>query len=284
MKEFHKQKNKYVKQIVLKVRDLNKSLDFYQKILGFDVLEKTANKVLLTADGSTPIITLTSYANIIKKLPKRKGLYHFAILLPERFQLGLFIKNLRENNYEITGGTDHGVSEAIYLKDPDDNGIEVYSDLDSSEWNRKNGQIEMITDPLDYEDILDEAGDRVWDGIPKKAKIGHIHLHVGNLEKAEEFYVQGLGFNLIQKMGRSALFLSTGGYHHHIGLNTWNGVGADPQPENAAGMSYYIIKFPDQKTINESIENLKKLGYKIIEKENDIFTEDPAGNFIKLVI
>lgn len=283
MKEFHNQENKYVKQIVLKVRDLNKSLNFYQEILGFEVLEKAANKVLLTADGSTPIITLTSSDKIIKKLPKRTGLYHFAILLPERFQLGLFLKNLRENNYDITGGADHGVSEAIYIKDPDDNGIEVYSDLDNSEWNRKNGQIEMITDPLDYEDILDETGDRVWDGIPKKTKIGHIHLHVDNLEKAEEFYVQGLGFDVIQKMGKSALFLSTGGYHHHIGLNTWNGVGADSQPENAAGMGYFVIKFPDQRTISETLDNLKKMGYKVIEKENDIFIEDPAGNSIKLV-
>lgn len=284
MKEFHNQENKYVKQIVLKVRDLNKSLVFYQEILGLEILEKKVNKVLLTADGATAMITLTSSGDIIEKLPNRTGLYHFAILLPDRFQLGLFLKNMREKNYEITGGSDHGVSEAIYLKDPDDNGIEVYADLDTSEWNRKNGQIEMVTESLDYEGILNEAANSEWDGMPKKAKIGHIHFQVSDLEKAKKFYVQGLGFDIIQRLGKSALFLSTGGYHHHIGLNTWDIKGADTLPENSAGLEYYTLNFPDQKKRNESLENLKKMGYKVIEKDNGIFTEDPAGNVIKLVI
>ncbi|SIR18786.1 VOC family protein [Halanaerobium kushneri] len=284
MKKFHDKPNRYVGEIVLRVKDLNKSLDFYKNVMGFDILEVQEEKAILTADGLTPIVTLIYSEDIIKKISRKTGLYHFAILLPDRFQLGLFLKNLDENNYPITGGADHGVSEAIYLKDPDDNGIEVYSDFDSSDWRRRNEKIEMVTDPLDYMSLLAEIGDNKWTGMPKETKIGHIHLHVNDLAEAEQFYVKALGFDIIQKMGGSALFLSTGGYHHHIGLNTWNGVGADPLPENSAGMEYYTIKFPGEKSRNESIKNLKKLGYKVVEKGNNIFTEDPAGNSIKIVV
>ncbi|RCW52380.1 VOC family protein [Halanaerobium sp. ST460_2HS_T2] len=284
MKNFHDKPNKYVDQISLRVRDLEESLEFYTEIMGFKILEEKKNKVRLSVNNSTPIVTLVYSEDIIEKIPNRTGLYHYAMLMPKRYQLGTFLKNLREKNYDITGGADHGVSEAIYIKDPDGNGIEIYSDYKSSEWPQSNGQIEMITDPLDYKELLSETGDKKWNGMPEKAKIGHIHLHVSDLEKSEKFYVQGLGFNIIQKLGGSALFLSTGGYHHHIGLNTWNGVGAAPLPENAAGMEYYTIKFPDQESRSESIENLKQLGYQVREEDNDIFTEDPAANSIKLDI
>ena len=239
MDEFHDNTNKYVKEIVLKVKDLKKSYDFYKNIMGFEVLKEEDNKVLLTVDGTTPIITLISSNDIIRKIQNRTGLYHYALLLPSRYHLGLFIKNMQEKNYPITGGSDHGVSEAVYLKDPDDNGVEVYSDFESSEWNRENGQIKMITRPLDYESLLDKTDDNKWKGMPSNTIIGHIHLHVDDLLKAKEFYAQGLGLDIVQQAGDSALFLSTGGYHHHIAINTWNGVGIDSLPENSAGMKYF---------------------------------------------
>ncbi|MGM0446052.1 MAG: VOC family protein [Bacillota bacterium] len=284
MDEFHDNANKYVKEIVLKVRDLKKSYYFYKNIMGFEVLKEENNKVLLTVDGSTPIVTLIHFDDTVKKIPKRTGLYHYALLLPSRYYLGLFIKNLQEMNYPIAGASDHGVSEAVYLKDPDDNGIEVYSDFKSSEWNRENGKIEMITRPLDYESLLDMTDDNKWKGMPSKTIIGHIHLHVDDLLKAKEFYVQGLGLNVVQQVGDSVLFLSTGGYHHHIAINTWNGVGIDPLPENSAGMKYFSIHFPNEKSRIKSIKRLKNLGYKIIKEKDNIYIKDPAQNLLKLVI
>jgi len=284
MDKFHDNANKYVEEIVLKVRDLDKSHSFYKNIMGFKVLKKEDDKIVFSIDGSKPIVTLVSFDNIIKKTPKRTGLYHYALLLPNRYYLGLFIKNLQEKSYPITGASNHGVSEEIYLKDPDDNGIEVYSDFDSSEWNQENDQIKMVTKPLDYETLVAKTDDNKWEEMPLETIIGHIHLHVDDLLKAKEFYVEGLGLNVVQKLRDSALFLSTGGYHHHIAVNTWNGVGVEPLPDNSAGMKYFSLHFPNDKSRIKSIERIKNLGYKIIKRQNGIFVNDPANNVIKLVI
>lgn len=284
MSGFHQNENIYVDEIVLKTKDINKSRRFYKNIMGLKELKKEDNKVVFSINGSKPILTLITSDNIKSKIPKRTGLYHYALLLPNRYYLGLFIKNLQDKSYPITGASDHGVSEAIYFKDPDDNGIEVYSDFDSSEWNKENDQIKMVTRSLDYEELINKTGKDKWEGIPKETIIGHIHLHVDDLLKAKEFYVKGLGLNVMQKLRDSALFLSTGGYHHHIALNTWNGVGVDSLPKNSAGMKYFSIHFPDDRSRNESIEKIRKLGYEINRKQNNIFVKDPANNVIKLVI
>lgn len=283
MKKFHEYPNRFVTEIVLKVEDLKRSLDFYKDIIGFKVLDRKEKEVTLSADGSTPLVTLIQPEDVIKKIPRRSGLYHFALLLPDRLHLGLFLKNINDKNYPIIGGSNHGVSEAIYLQDPDDNGIEVYTDIDSSKWTWKGNQVEMVTEPLDYKGLLEETGDNKWNGISKETIIGHIHLHVDDLDKAREFYIKGLGFDEVMEMGSSALFLSSGGYHHHIGLNTWNGRGAEPLPQNSAGMKYYTIKLPSKDTINDAMDRLRKLGFNVMEEDDHFYAKDPSGNFIRLV-
>lgn len=284
MSRFHNKNNIFANQIVLKVVDIEKSIKFYTEIMGFKILDRKEKEVNLTADGINPIITIVEPNNVIPKLPRRTGLYHFALLLPSRFHLGLFLKHLRDTEYPIIGGSHHGVSEAIYLEDPDENGIEVYRDIDSKEWKRDGNQVNMVTDPLDYKGIIEEAGEEKWNEIPKETIIGHIHLHVGDLDEAKRFYCNGLGFDLVMKMANSALFISSGGYHHHIGLNIWNGKNAPALPDNAAGMKYYTLVFPDIDTREDKINNLKSLGYSVIEEDNSIFTKDPSNNLIKIIV
>lgn len=283
MSKYHEKPNIFVSQIRLKVVDIEKSIEFYTKIMGFNILNREDKEVILTADGVNPIITIVEPENVVPKLPRRTGLYHFALLLPSRFHLGLFLKHIREEGYPIIGGSNHGVSEAVYIEDPDENGIEIYRDIDSKEWKRNGNQINMVTDPLDYNGIVAETGGEKWNGIPKETIIGHIHLHVGDLDEAKRFYCDGLGFDLVMKMANSALFISSGGYHHHIGLNIWNGRNAQPLPDNSVGMKYFTIIFPDDATRKERINKLKSLGYEVIE-DNDMFVKDPSNNYIKLII
>lgn len=284
MKKFHDKPNIYVNQIVLKVLDIDRSIKFYSKIMGFSILKKEEKKAILTADGTHPIVILMQPEDVIPKIPKRSGLYHFAVLLPSRYYLGLFLKNIRDGWYPIIGGSDHGVSEAIYLEDPDGNGIEIYRDIDPQKWSRNQDRIHMVTEPLDYDELIAEAGDDQWVKTPSDTIIGHIHLHVGDLDKARKFYTEGLGFDLIMEAGTSAIFLSSGGYHHHIGLNIWNGRNVLPLPDNSVGMKYYSLLFPDKEIRADKINTLENLGYEVIKEDNHIYTKDPSSNLIKLTI
>lgn len=284
MSSFHGKSNKYINHIVLKVQDIDRSKEFYKDIMGFNILKENNRSVILTVDGSTPLITLIQPKDVIPKLPRRTGLYHFAILLPNRLALGLFLKNIRDNNYPLVGGSNHGVSEAIYLEDPDDNGIEIYMDIDKLTWEWEASQINMTNKPLDINRLLDEAKDENWNGLPPNTIIGHIHLHVGDLIQSEKFYKEGLGYDLVSSIPNQALFFSSGGYHHHVAINIWNGKGSSPLAENSAGMKYYSIVFPNVEERQRTIDNLNKLGYKVMEEKDEFFTEDPSGNRIKLVV
>lgn len=282
MNKFH-DNNIFVREIRLKVLDIEKSKEFYTEIMGFKVLESNKKEITFTTDGINSILSITQPKDVVPKLPRRTGIYHFALLLPSRKDLGLFLKHIRDNDYPIIGGSNHGVSEAVYLQDPDDNGIEVYADIDSSLWKWKENQISMVSDPLDYKGIIDETGEAKWSGIPKDTIIGHIHLHVGDLEKAKDFYCNGLGFDLVMNMANSALFLSSAGYHHHIGLNIWNGINAPSLPDNSVGMEYYTLVFPDETTRENKINNLKHMGYDVFNKNSLIFTKDPSNNLVQLI-
>lgn len=284
MMKFHSKPNIFVNELVLKVTDINRSIRFYTKIMGFSILKKNGKEAILTADGFNPIVTLIEPEDVVPKIPNRTGIYHVAVLLPSSYHLGLFIKNIREQSYPILGGSNHGVSEAIYLDDPDGNGIEVYRDTATTEWNKSGDRINMVSDPLDYDQLIAESGEDKWVNMPLDTIIGHIHLHVGDLDLAKKFYTEGLGFNLTMEAGTSAIFLSSGGYHHHIGLNIWNGRNAEPLPGNSVGMKYYTLQFPDEETRENKVNNLVNLGYEIIKEGNEVFTKDPSSNLIKLKV
>lgn len=278
MKKFHEKPNVYVSEVSLKVKNLEDALTFYQNIIGFQVLEKTAAKALLTTNGKTPLLTLEQPADVISKPDRSAGLYHFAILLPSRADLSVFLRHLLETGYPL-GAADHYVSEALYLNDPDGNGIEVYRDRPSNDWKWNNSLVEMATEQLDGNGILAESNTD-WTGLPEDTLMGHIHLHVNDLKKAEEFYTKGLGFQVVSYYPQ-AVFLSTGGYHHHIAINTWQGAGAQAPPKHSVGLNWYTLVYPDEAAREIVIQQLQQVGVVVKEEAGYYVTTDPAGNQIR---
>ncbi|MBO0959396.1 VOC family protein [Neobacillus sp. MM2021_6] len=281
MENFHQKPNVYVGEVNINVKNLDYSVTFYQNIMGFQVLDKTDRKAVLTVNGKTPLLTLEQPDDVISKTVNTSGLYHFAILLPSRADLSVFLRHLVQTGYPL-GAADHYVSEALYLNDPDGNGIEVYRDRPSSEWTWKNDLVEMATEQLDAQGILAES-DAEWNGLPSETIMGHIHLHVGDLKKAKEFYTKGLGFDVVSYYPQAA-FLSTGGYHHHIAINTWQGVGAPPPPPNSVGLNWYTLVFPDEAARETVINQLHQVGAAVKEVTDFYVTSDPSGNQIQLVV
>ena len=273
---FHKAPLTYTGEVHLNVLDLDKSVRYYKEVIGFKVLEETATRAVLTADGKTPLLIVEQPENVTPKEPRRSGLYHFALLLPERADLGNIIKHFVANNVPI-GASDHKVSEALYLSDPDGNGIEIYTDRKPSEWNWENGEVAMSTDPLDGESVVAESAGQTWNGLPAETVMGHVHLHVANLKETEKFY-NALGFEIACHYP-GALFMSTGKYHHHLGLNIWNGEGAQRPSANSVGLKGYTLIFPDDNTLKNAINNIEA---KVETTDNGFSTEDPSGNRIFL--
>ncbi len=278
---FHREPITFVGKVNLKVQDIQRTVDFYQEVIGFKVLEQTEKTAQLTADGKTILLSIEQPENIIPKQPRTTGLYHFALLLPTRADLGKVLKHLLQIGYPLQGGSDHLVSEALYLADPEGNGIEIYADRDSSKWDWKNGEVVMATEPIDADSILAEGRGASWNGLPVETVMGHIHLHVSELKKTEEFYSKGLGFEVVTRYGTQALFISSGKYHHHIGLNTWNGAGAPTPPPNSAGLESFTLMLPSVEAREQVAANLRKIGSAVTE---DFVTTDPSGNRIQLQV
>src|SRR5690554_1911840 len=267
MKNYHSNKYIHIKNITLVVKDIERMLQFYQDVLGMSLLKKVQDTYYLGIEEEL-FIKLIHNSNARSK-EKTTGLYHFAILLPSRKYLGQILHHFITNEVSLGGFSDHGVSEAIYLIDPEENGIEIYSDKEDNLWPRENEGITMYTDIMDINDVLDQREKSPFKELPKGSKMGHIHLHVSDLIKAEDFFASKLGFQKVIDYGRSALFLSDGGYHHHIGLNTWSGINIPDKPEGMIGLSSYIINLPNEKlSILDRLDNLIKL------EENKYKTKD----------
>src|SRR5262249_15836204 len=213
------------------------------------------------------------------------GLYHFAILVPSRADLSRALRRLAETDTVLQGAADHGVSEALYLADPDGNGIEIYRDRPRAEWPFVDGQLRMGADPLDSDGLLAvsegaDSPDSPYSGLARATTIGHVHLHVSNLESARRFYVDVLGFTLMQRYGPSALFVSAGGYHHHIGLNTWAGVGAPPPPPGAIGLKYFEVRLPDRAAVEAAAGRVRAARIPVESMGDAALVQDPASNAI----
>jgi len=279
---FHKPPVTFVGQVDLKVQDLQRSLTFYKEVIGFRVLEQTEKSAKLTADGKTTLLSIEQPEDVIPKQGRTAGLYHFALLLPNRADLGRVLKHLLEVGYPLQGASDHLVSEALYLADPDGNGIEIYTDRPASDWDWNNNSVVMATEQMDAESVLAEGLNGSWHGLPEGTVMGHIHLHVSELGKTEEFYTKGLGFEVVCRYGSQALFISSGKYHHHIGLNTWNGVGAPVPPANSVGIESYTLILPNEESVNEMVAQLEKIGAAVTEVNGSYVTSDPSGNRIIL--
>jgi catechol 2,3-dioxygenase len=229
----------HIGQVSLTIRDLDRSLSFYRDVLGF--MELGSGR--LGPAGGRVLIELHERKDAAAKPRRSAGLYHFAILVPSRAALGRSLRRLVEKRWPISGAADHLVSEALYLDDPDGLGIEIYRDRPRDSWRVANGELAMATDPLDLQAIAAEPGaETPWNGLEAETIVGHVHLHVPHLDTAEAFYCGRIGFDPIVRRYPGALFVSAGGYHHHLGLNTWTGVGAPPPPENAVGLRSFTIE------------------------------------------
>ncbi len=276
-----------IDHVHLRVSDLKKSVDFYQTILGFKVLEKkldgkTALLSLAAEEdkSSIPLLALTEInnekynnntSNKNKKIKKEAGLHHFAILLPERKFLASFLRNMQ--NYldpqHFEGMADHGVSESIYIHDPAFNGIEIYMDRLPSKWMWNGNKVHMVTDPLNVKDLQRQDVNETWNGLPSKTTIGHVHLHVSNLARSKRFYQETLGlYHTASYPG--ANFFAADKYHHHIATNTWLGTNILPADNyEMPGLDHCAIILPDREAMDSLKNHLNETKTPIEEKTNE---------------
>lgn len=269
-------------RVVLQVSDLERSLAYYETVLGLRRLETSASRIVLGAHGSdVPIVELRERKGA-RPIPRRGllGLYHFAVLLPDRPSLGRFLRHITEHGVRA-GMSDHLVSEAIYLQDPDNLGIEVYADRPRSTWKQSGGELAMATNPLDTDDLLAAAGDAAWTGAPPGTSIGHIHLHVGDIDQAEEFYHKALGFDKMVWSYPGALFMSAGGYHHHLGTNTWARGSPSATDEDARLVEWHLV-LPAQEDVEQTAASVSSAGYSIAKEGDDYAATDLWGTRLRL--
>lgn len=279
---FHREPITFVGQVNLKIQNLERSIAFYKEVIGLKVLEQTSRSATFSTDGKTALLSIEQPDHVVPKQGRTTGLYHFALLLPNRTDLADIVQHFVEIGLQF-GSSDHLVSEALYLSDPDGNGIEIYVDRDPSVWNWNNREVEMTVDPLNFPDLLSVGKQQSWKGLPMETTMGHIHLHVSEWRKTEEFYMKGLGFEVVNRFGTQALFISDGKYHHHIGLNTWNGLGAPTPPPNSVGLESFTLMLSSEEKKNKIIAQLKEVGASVTEENGSIITTDPSGNRIRLI-
>jgi catechol 2,3-dioxygenase len=268
----------------LVVRDLNRALGFYRDILGLNAVPGEDATVALMA-GPETLVLLAEDRQATPRSPRATGLYHFAILTPSRRELARAVRGLVEAGYPVQGASDHGVSEALYLSDPEGNGIEIYADRPSDAWPRTGDALDMVTAPLDARGLLDELKDNAgsWAGLPAGTRIGHVHLQVSNIPATEAFYTRALGLDLMQRYGPSASFFSAGGYHHHVGANTWASAGASLPPPGVTGLVNVTLVLPDAGSLAQLGNHLREAGVPVEVQGDSLFVRDPSGNGVALV-
>ncbi|MER1988981.1 MAG: VOC family protein [Solibacillus isronensis] len=267
---FHKKPNLYPAHVQLKVSNLVRSIEYYTTVIGFKVLQQTETEAYLTADGQTSLVSLVEVQNAQPLKQGFAGLYHLALLLPSRKDLGNIVQHFVNMNIRL-GAADHDVSEALYLNDPDGNGIEIYIDRHESEWTwNQDEQVHMVTEQLNFQPIL-AAADGNWNGLPADTVMGHVHLSVVNLDKSEQFYTNVLDYNVVTRYGAQALFVSTGKYHHHFGLNTWNSNNGHAPTNDMVGLKSFTVVLKDAEYAEKVKQSLTTNGF-IVEN----FAEAPA--------
>jgi catechol 2,3-dioxygenase len=267
----------------LTIADLGRSIEFYEGRLGFRVHRRDGAGAGAALGAGGPDLLVLESSPHAPRARGTTGLYHFAILVPSRLDLARALRQLAVTGTALQGAADHGVSEALYLADPDGNGIEIYRDRDRAEWPFVNGRLAMGADPIDLEALLADSGE-AGPALDSATTIGHVHLHVANLPDAHRFYVETLGFALTQRYGPSALFVAAGDYHHHVGLNTWIGVGAPPPPPGAIGLKHFEVKLPDRAALDAVVERLRAARVPVDARDGAALLRDPSANAILLTI
>ncbi|TCL76101.1 VOC family protein [Rhizobium sp. BK251] len=266
----------YVDRSHLVVEDLPLVSGFYQKMLGLKVIEKSPSGEVLGVDG-VPLLTLTTDGEARRAPRNAAGLFHTAFLMPNRTELSRWLRHAAQNNVMLDGASDHLVSEAIYLSDPEGNGIEVYADRPHEEWKfHPDGMVQIATLQLDLQGLYDSAPNDRWDGLTTGSAIGHIHLQVGDIPQADTFYRDVLGLKLMAKYP-GASFFGSGSYHHHLAANIWNSRGAGTRDERMTGLSDYTLRFNDTAALDKAVSKLDELEIKTEKRDGGIFLRDPWG-------
>jgi catechol 2,3-dioxygenase len=268
-----------IKGISLRVQDLEGVTAFYHKVLGLAVLERSARQVTLGFGGEA-LLDLIGEPSARTQDPSNAGLFHTAFLLPARADLARWLTHALRLGVPLQGASDHIVSEAIYLADPEGNGIEVYADRPISHWRAEDGSIRMATDSLDVQDLL-AAVSGAWDGFPDGGIIGHVHLQVGEAQRADGFYRDILGFDISSRYP-GASFYSSGGYHHHLAGNVWNSRGAPLRPTDAAGLEAVRIGAGDADLRDRILERADAAALPVAANGDVSILHDPWGNAIAL--
>lgn len=272
----------HIGAIGLLARDLDLLANFYRDLLGLREIERSPARVRLGA-GDVPLIEIEHRPNAKPDDPAQAGLYHTAFLMPTRRDHARWIMHIARNKVPITGASDHGVSEAFYLDDPEGNGIEVYNDRPRERWNWENGLVTMQTKQLDVEAILEEIDQNIatYAEAPAGLRIGHVHLRVGSIEKAEEFYRGALGLDLTRRRG-GATFMSSGRYHHHVGANVWHSDGAGQRDPNRAGLAWFSMETADGAAYEAAVARLKMANVPVNAMPGGIEIADPFGTRLRL--
>ena len=270
-------------RVRLQVADLDRSLAYYETVLGLRVLDRSGDVARLGPQDDDRVIVELQARPGARPVARRGhiGLYHFAILLPDRASLGRFVRHLAELG-EYAGMSDHFVSEAVYLSDPDGLGIEVYADRPRSAWRAVNGQLSMTTVALDVPNIVAAAGGQPWTGAPKGTVLGHVHLYVRHLDQAAAFYHGALGFDKTVWNYPGALFMSAGGYHHHLGTNTW-AAGAPLSTGDDARLLEWEIVVPTLADVNAAASSLSDAGYEAMREGDGVSSHDPWGTRLRVI-
>jgi catechol 2,3-dioxygenase len=268
----------------LAVAKLTRSVDYYRVSIGLEVLWRDDRRVSLGVTGRELVVLVEEPGAV--PATGHTGLYHFALLLPTRFELARWLAHAARDRVPLTGVSDHFVSEALYLSDPDGHGIEIYWDRPRAHWEGQVGA-RMTTLPLDVDDLLGELETPVsepFNGLPPQTTMGHVHLKVADMPKTLEFYRGVLGFELMAQLGAYAAFLSAGGYHHHIGANTWESAGATPPPPGTAALRHATIVLPDGGARDRVLERLQASRQALRHDAGGPAVRDPSGNTLVLAV
>lgn len=287
MKNYHTNDIPHIKNVQLKVSDLERSLNFYTQVLGLSILNQTVSQAELGNTKGQSLIELVELKNAIKRPQRFAGLYHVALLVPSRKALAKLVQHFIEHKIPVQGASDHGISEAIYLADPDGNGIEIASDTPDETWPWIHGKLDILgkNGPMDIDAVLASKEENdVFEKMETETIVGHLHLHASELEQSKQFYTEILGMDVVIDLPNSALFMSYAGYHHHIALNLWNGRNVEQSPVNAPGLALARLQVPSLAFITEVERKLNTHQYPYTKKDQALFMLDPSGNPFELCL
>lgn len=274
----------HVGEVALKVRDPQVMRRYYGDMLGLQVIDETDGVIRMGA-GGVPLLHLIHRPDAAFEQPSEAGLFHTAFLMPSRADLARWLVHIAMSEVQITGFADHSVSEAVYLNDPEGNGVEVYSDRPRDAWQWEGEVVTMGTKPLDIDAILagtDTTRDQ-YAAAPDGLRIGHIHLKVGAIDAGRSFYETGIGLASTRGKRPDAAFLSSGGYHHHVAMNIWNSEGAGLRKADATGLDWFSLTVPDDATLAAQRQRLAQAGFTVSEFAGGVAASDPWGTVLRLV-